>query len=182
MVGPEACAVTANKGMTAIDAAIRVLGKFIVSPVFNHCCSVIFQCHMAVAAARARQPCGPVNARNATLIAFNCRSQLTCQFSQATSDCSVLNIISKQENRCFTEFLKNVLLMRIKICPFFDLFTCFFRILVRAEMKQFDSFRTSIRLRFLGEAVYTQSKLSGFGPDNIDKNVRRPLHTRRKNS
>jgi hypothetical protein len=161
MVGPDAWAVMANRGMTAIDAAIKVLGKFIVSPVFNHCCSVIFQSHDAVAAARARQPCGPVNARDRTLIAFKRRSQLTCQFSQETADCSVMNIFDEQLNCCFADFLKNVLLMKIKICPFFDHFPCVFRILVRAEMKQFDSFSTSIRLRFLGEAVYTQAKLSG---------------------
>lgn len=117
---------------------------------------------MGVAATRVVQACGPENARATTLILGISKSQKTCRFSQVAGDCSVLNILRRKPDGMASNFLKNVLLMKIKMQRFSDYSACICRNLVRAEMKQFDSFRTSIRLRFFQEAVYTQAQLSSF--------------------
>jgi hypothetical protein len=117
---------------------------------------------MGVAATRVVQACGPENARATTLILTISKSQKTCRFSQVAGDCSVLNILRRKLDGVRGNFLKNVLLMKIKTERFSDNSHCICRNLVRAEMKQFDSFRTSIRLRFFQEAVYTQAQLSSF--------------------
>ena len=89
------------------------------------------------------------------------RCQFHEKYSRDACFCSGLNICSWQLPGIDEYLLTIVLLILIKLHALPKRTSFSYLDLVRAEMKQFERFHKSIRLRFFREAAYTQFKLPG---------------------